>query len=52
MSFKDRIIRAAKLDVNLYREVEAHKGGLSQAMVLVVLSGIAAGIRRIERAWL
>ena len=51
-SFKDRIIRAAKLDVNLYEEVEADKGALSQAMVVVVLSGIAAGIGSIERAWL
>jgi len=29
--FKDRIIRAAKLDVNLYEEVEADKGAMSQA---------------------
>ena len=35
-SFKDHIIRAAKLDVNLYEEVEAHVGALSQAMVVVV----------------
>ena len=41
---KDRIIRAAKLDVNLYEEVEADKGALSQAMWVVVLSSIAAGI--------
>lgn len=50
-SFKDRIIRAAKLDVNLYEEVEADKGALSQAMVVVVLSSIAAGIGSIEQAW-
>ena len=43
-SFKDRIIRAAKLDVNLYEEVEADKGALGQAMGVVVLSSIAAGI--------
>ncbi|MBW1689589.1 MAG: hypothetical protein JRI71_07890 [Deltaproteobacteria bacterium] len=35
-SLKDRIIRAARLDVNLYEEVEADKGALSQAMVVVV----------------
>jgi len=43
-SFKDRIIRAAKLDVNLYEEVEADKGAMGQAMGVVVLSSIAAGI--------
>jgi hypothetical protein len=50
-SLKDRIIRAARLDVNLYEEVEADKGALGQAMVVVVLSSIAAGIGSIERAW-
>lgn len=43
-SFKDRIIRAAKLDVKLYEEVEADKGAMAQAMGVVVLSSIAAGI--------
>jgi hypothetical protein len=42
--FKDRIIRAAKLEVNLYEEVEADKGAMSQAMGVVVLSSIAAGV--------
>jgi len=42
--FQDRIIRAAKLDVNLYEEVEADKGAMGQAMTVVVLSGLAAGI--------
>nr|MBF0220867.1 YIP1 family protein [Desulfobulbaceae bacterium] len=42
--FKDRIIRAAKLDVNLYEEVEADKEAMSQAMGVVVLSSIAAGV--------
>jgi len=37
-SFRDRIIRAAKLDVDLYEEVEADKGALGQAMGVVVLS--------------
>ena len=40
----DRMVRAAKLDVNLYEEVEADKGAMSQAMGVVVLSSIAAGI--------
>src|SRR3990172_5043339 len=43
-SFKDRIIRAAKLDVHLYEEVEADTGALGQAMLIVVLSSLAAGI--------
>jgi hypothetical protein len=43
-SFQDRIIRAAKLDVELYEEVEADKGAMGQAMGVVVLSGVAAGI--------
>lgn len=41
---KDRIIRAAKLDVGLYEEVEADKNSLRQAMTVVVLSSVAAGI--------
>ncbi|MBW2266389.1 MAG: YIP1 family protein [Deltaproteobacteria bacterium] len=48
-NFSDRIIRAAKLDINLYEEVEADKGALRQAMWVVVLSSIAAGIGTIAR---
>ena len=43
-SFVNRIIRAAKLDSNLYEEVEADKSALGQAMAIVVFSSIAAGI--------
>ena len=43
-SFTDRMIRAAKLDVNLYEEVEADKGAMGQAMGVVILSSVAAGI--------
>ncbi|MGD9227629.1 MAG: YIP1 family protein [Desulfobacterales bacterium] len=43
-SFTDRMIRAAKLDVNLYEEVEADKGAMGQAMAVVVLASVAAGI--------
>jgi hypothetical protein len=43
-SFKGRIIRAAKLDANLYEEVEADKESLGQAMLVVVLSSVAAGV--------
>jgi len=42
--FVDRMIRAAKLDVNLYEEVEADKGALGQAMAVVVMSSVAAGL--------
>lgn len=42
--FRDRMIRAAKLDVNLYEEVEADEGALGQATGVVVLSSIAAGV--------
>ena len=43
-SFTNRMIRAAKLDVNLYEEVEADKNSMMQAMSVVVLASIAAGI--------
>lgn len=51
-SFTDRMIRAAKLDVNLYEEVEADKGAMGQAMGVVVLSSVAAGIGSIGSAGL
>jgi len=51
-SFWDRIIRAAKLDVDLYEEVEADKGAMGQAMGVVVLSSIAAGVGTIARGGL
>jgi hypothetical protein len=38
------MIRAAKLDVALYEEVEADKGAMGQAMGVVILSSVAAGI--------
>ncbi len=43
-SFTNRIVRAAKLDVEIYEEVEADKSAMGQAMAVVVLSSIAAGI--------
>lgn len=43
-SIQNRIIRAAKLDAKLYEEVEADQGAMGQAIAVVVLSGVAAGI--------
>lgn len=45
----DRIVRAAKLDVSLYEEVEADTGATSQALLVVVLSSLAAGIGAIGK---
>ena len=45
-SLGDRMIRAAKLDRGLYEEVEADTGATGQAMLVVVLSSVAAGIGR------
>jgi len=42
--FTQRMMRAAKLDVNLYEEVEADETAMRQAMGVVVLSSVAAGI--------
>jgi len=43
-NYINRMVRAAKLDINLYEEVETDKGSMGQAMGVVVLSSIAAGI--------
>ncbi|MFQ5898357.1 MAG: YIP1 family protein [Candidatus Methylomirabilia bacterium] len=43
-NFMNRILRAAKLDVNLYEEVEADTGATRQAMGVVVLGSVAAGL--------
>jgi len=42
--FVNRIIRACKLDVTLYEEVEADKSATLQAALVVVLSSLAAGV--------
>lgn len=44
----DRMLRAARLDANLYEEVEADTSALGQAMTVVVLSSIAGGIGTIS----
>jgi len=38
------MIRAAKLDAQLYEEVEADQGAMGQATAVVILSAVAAGI--------
>lgn len=43
-SIVDRMIRAAKLDVTLFEEVEKDEGSMNQAMAVVALSSVAAGI--------
>jgi len=43
-SFSERIIRAAMLNADVYEEVEADKGAMGQAIGIVVLSSVAAGI--------
>jgi len=48
-SLINRIFRAVKLDVHLYEEVEADKSAMRQAMLVVILSGIAAGVGSISK---
>ncbi len=42
--FTDRMLRAAKLEAAVYEEVEADTGAMRQAMGVVLLSSLAAGI--------
>lgn len=42
--FMTRMLRAAKLDVPFYEEVEADQSAMPQAMGVVVLSSLAAGV--------
>jgi hypothetical protein len=46
--FVNRIIRACKLDISLYEEVEADKSATVQAAIVVILSSLAAGIGAIS----
>lgn len=43
-SFTQRMMGAAKLDVHTYEEVEADRTATGQAMAVVVLASVAAGI--------
>ncbi len=47
-SLIDRMIRASRLDASLYEEVEADKGSMGQAILIVVLVSVAAGIGAID----
>lgn len=42
--FVDRMVRASKLEVGLYEEVEADTSAMAQALGIVLLSSLAAGI--------
>ena len=42
--FINRIIRACKLDLSLYEEVEADQSATFQAAAVVILSSLAAGV--------
>jgi hypothetical protein len=46
--FSERMLRAAKLDVSLYEEVEADLAATGQAAGVVVLASLAAGIGSIH----
>ncbi len=43
-SLTSRMIRAAKLEVNLYEEVEADSAATSQALIAVIVVSLASGI--------
>ena len=43
-TFTERMVRAARLDAAVYEEVEADTSATSQALTVVALSSIAAGI--------
>ncbi|MFC1984443.1 Yip1 family protein [Chloroflexota bacterium] len=44
LALVNRIVRAAKLDVNLYEEVEADTAANGQAFLVVILASLATGI--------
>jgi hypothetical protein len=44
MTFVERMVGAAKLDVRVYEEVEADRTATPQALAIVVLSAVAGGI--------
>jgi hypothetical protein len=44
MTFVERMIGAATLDTRAYEDVEADRGAMGQALVVVVLAAISAGV--------
>jgi hypothetical protein len=46
----ERMLRAAKLDVSLYEEVEADRGAMEQATAVVILASVASGVGTAFRA--
>ena len=46
----DRMIRAARLDVSLYEEVEADRQATGQAMLVVIFVSLATGLSSIPNA--
>lgn len=49
-SLVNRMIRASRLDAALYEEVEADRRAMTQALAVVLLSGLAAGIGGLGKA--
>jgi len=45
----NRMIRAAKLDSHVYEEVEADKSSMRQAVAVILMSSLAAGIATVGR---
>ncbi len=43
-TYLNRMLRAAKLDVSLYKEVQEDRSAVPQAMGVVILSSLAAGV--------
>jgi hypothetical protein len=48
----NRMLRAAKLEPAVYEEVEADEGALEQALAVVLISSLAAGLGRLPAAGL
>ena len=44
MTFVERMVGAAKLDVRVYEEIEGDRSAMPQALAVVVLSAVAGGI--------
>ena len=47
-SLQERMLRAARLDPEIYEEVEADPGTMGQATTVVVLSAVAAGVGNLD----